>query len=79
MPRKKKEQVVKPRLVKTSRIECLNGYAIIIGQRRRDNESEPIMWEYEIVNRLNLVVAKGENQDKHKCFHEAVWKSVEFK
>ena len=72
----KKPKQEKSRLVKVSNIECLNGNRIVIGQRRRETETEPIVWEYDILNPLEETLAHGERPDKHEAFQEALHKAT---
>ena len=73
---KKKPKEEKPRLVKVSNIECTNGNRIVIGQRRRETETEPIVWEYDVLNTLNESIAHGERPTAHEAFMNALPKAT---
>lgn len=73
---KKKPKEEKPRLVKVSEIECINGNRIVIGQLRRETETEPIVWEYEVFNPMNESMAKGERPTAHEAFMDALPKAT---
>lgn len=77
MAYRKKPKKEKPRLVKVSNIECVNGNRIVIGQRRRETETEPIVWEYEIYSQSNELIAHGERPTPQEAFNEALPKATE--
>ena len=70
--RKKKNKTEKPRLIKVSFIDCVNGNTIKIGQVRRDNDSEPIIWEYEVISSTGETLHNGQNPDRFTAFNEAL-------
>lgn len=72
MAKKPKKKVEKSRLVKVSTIDCVNGNTIIIGQLRRETETEPIVWEFEVRNPSGGKLHSGQNPDKHTAFNQAV-------
>ena len=59
-------------MIKVSNIECLNGNEILIGQLRRNDETEPIIWEYTVFDRMGKPVKSGQHPDKHTAFEEAI-------
>lgn len=65
------------RLIKVSNIECLNGNRIVIGQRRRETETEPIVWEYEVMFPLEETFNHGEKPTADEAFQEALSKATE--
>ena len=73
---KKKPKKETPRLVKVSEIECTNGNRIVIGQRYRKTETEPIVWEYEVFNQLNESIAKGEKPTPPEAFQVALYEAT---
>lgn len=68
----KKPKKEKPRLVKVSNIDCINGNEILIGQLRRNNETEPIVWEYTVFNRMGKPIATAQHADRFEAFNEAI-------
>lgn len=70
--KKKKNKIEKPRLIKVSLIDCVNGNTIKIGQVRRDNDSEPIIWEYEVISSTGETLINGQNFDRIAAFNEAL-------
>lgn len=70
--KKKKNKIEKPRLIKVSLIDCVNGNTIKIGQVRRDNDSEPIIWEYEVISSTGETLINGQNFDRITAFNEAL-------
>lgn len=72
----KKPKKEKPQLVKVSYIECSNGNTIVIGQKRRDTEDEPVVWEYTILSPEGEEIHKGVSEDKYAAFNEAVQKAT---
>jgi len=73
---KKKPKKEKPCLIKVSDVECTNGNHIVIGQRRRETDSEPIVWEYNILNPLKESIAHGERPTAHEAFMDALPKAT---
>ena len=69
---KKPKKNEKSRLVKVSNIDCVNGNTIIIGQLRRETETEPIVWEFEVRNPSGVTLHNGQNPDKHTAFNQAL-------
>ena len=69
---KKPKKNDKSRLVKVSNIDCVNGNTIIIGQLRRETETEPIVWEFEVRNPSGETLHSGRNPDKHTAFNQAL-------
>ena len=69
---KKPKKNEKSRLVKVSNIDCVNGNTIIIGQLRRETETEPIVWEFEVRNPSGETLHNGQNTDKHTAFNQAL-------
>ena len=72
MAYKKKPKKELSRLIKVSNIECTNGNHIMIGQRRRETESEPVVWEYEVYFPSEAIFYHGECTDKNTAFNEAL-------
>lgn len=73
---KKKPKKELPRLVKVSEIECINGNRIVIGQLRRETETEPIVWEYEVLNPMNKSMAKGERPTAPMAFRMGLYEAT---
>lgn len=74
MAKKPKKELT--RLIKVSTIECTNGNCIVIGQRRRKTETEPIVWEYEVQTINGYTLFKGERENKIEAFNEALNKAT---
>lgn len=70
--KKKKNKTEKPRLIKASLIDCINGNTIKIGQLRRDDDSQPIVWEYEVLSPNGETLHNGQNPDRITAFNEAL-------
>lgn len=69
---KKPKKNEKSRLVKVSNIDCVNGNTIIIGQLRRETETEPIVWKFEVRNPSGETLHTGQNQYKYVAFNQAL-------
>lgn len=72
----KKPKEEKPRLIKVSEIDCINGNRIVIGQHYRKTETEPIVWEYEVLNPMNESIAKGERPTAPMAFRMGLYEAT---